>query len=149
LNTGPNWKSFLQRWFITTLGVLAAAKIVQGVSAGDWQSLIIASLLLGILNAFLRPLLLFLSLPLLLVTLGLFTFVINAALLYFVAFLVHDFHVVDFWAAFKGGIVISLVSMAANLLIGKNKPSIKIKTSTPPRPRPPPPNTGSGPVIDV
>jgi putative membrane protein len=142
-------KAFLQRWLVTTLGVLAAANIVDGIKAGDWQSLLVASLLLGILNAFLRPALLLLSLPLLLITLGLFTFVINAGLLYFVGRIVQNFHVLDFWAAFKGGIVISLVSMAANLLIGKNKASIQVKTSrTTPAPRPPR-DTGSGPVIDV
>jgi putative membrane protein len=142
-------KSFLERLLVTTLGVLAAANIVEGISYGDWGSLIAASLLLGILNAFLRPVLMILSLPLLLLSLGLFAFVINAFLLYFVGSIVKGFHVADFWSAFKGGIVITLVSMAANLLIGKNKPKIQVKTSTSITRPPPPANTGSGPVIDV
>lgn len=145
-------KEFLERWFITALGVLVAANVVSGLEFDGWGGLLGASLLLGILNAFLRPVLLLLSLPLLLVTLGLFTFVINGCLLYFVGSVLKNFHVLGFWAAFKGGIVISLVSMAANLLIGKNKPKIQVKASrTTPRSntRPPPPNIGSGPVIDV
>lgn len=139
--------SFLQRWVATTLGVLLAAKIVDGVRAESWQSLLAASLLLGILNAFLRPILMVFALPLLVVTLGLFTFVINALLLYFVAHVVKGFAVQDFWAAFKGSLVVSVVSLFMNAVIGKRE-----KTSRPPPPRSrqkPPPDTGSGPVIDV
>jgi putative membrane protein len=146
-------KSFLERLLVTTLGVLAAANIVQGIKYSDWGALMAASLLLGILNAFLRPVLMILSLPLLLLTLGLFAFVINAFLLYFVGSIVKGFHVADFWSAFKGGIVITLVSMAANLLIGKNKPKIQVKTTATinrqPQTRRTPSDTGSGPVIDV
>ena len=142
----PGAKSFLQRWTITTLGVLAAATIVDGVRAETNFGLLAASLLLGILNAVIRPVMLLVALPLLVVTLGLFTFIINATLLYFVGWIVKPFYVEDFWAALKGSIVISIVSLLANLLFGKKK--TREVPSQPPR-RPPPPNTGSGPVIDV
>ena len=95
----PAVKEFLQRWLVTTLGVLAAANIINGVRADDIVSLLGASLLLGVFNAVLRPVLMFLSLPLLILTLGLFTLVINAVLLYFVSDLVKGFHVVDFCTA--------------------------------------------------
>src|SRR5687767_5291094 len=109
-------KAFLQRWFVTTLGVLAAAGIVNGVHAEGAVPLLAASLLLGILNAILRPILMIAALPLLILTLGLFTFVINALLLYFVANLVKGFSVAGFWPAFKGALVISIISVFANFM---------------------------------
>ncbi len=139
-------KAFLKRWFVTTLGVLAAAGIVDGVRADGAVSLLAASLLLGILNAVLRPLLLIAALPLLILTLGLFTFVINALLLYFVGNLVKGFSVDGFWPALKGAVLISLVSVVANVLLGKKQ----IELRTVPRSKPPnPDHSGGGPVIDV
>jgi putative membrane protein len=144
------WKSFLQRWFVTTLGVLAAAGMIQGIEARDVLSLLAASFLLGILNAFLRPVLLLLSLPLLFLTFGLFTLVINALLLYLVSSLVKGFYVADFWAALKGALLISVVSIIANMMLGTK---VQRRTSEPPRPPPPPnrpqPPGGTGPIIDV
>lgn len=147
-----DWKSFLQRWIITTLGVLLAAGIVDGVRADTVVSLLAASLLLGVLNAFLRPILMLFALPLLVLTLGLFTLVINALLLYFVAHLVKGFQVTDFWAAFKGALVISIVSVFSNVVLGKHEVRVQGgRTQQPPsRSKPnPPPDTGSGPIIDV
>ena len=100
----PALKSFLQRWLITTLAVLAAAHIVRGIDYDDVAGLFIASLLLGALNAFVRPVMMALALPLLILTLGLFTLVINGVLLYFVGSLVKSFHVASFGAAFWGGL---------------------------------------------
>lgn len=139
-------KAFLQRWFVTTLGVLVAAGIIDGIHADGAVPLLTASLVLGILNAILRPILLIAALPLLVLTLGLFTFVINALLLYLVGGLVKGagFYVADFWSAFKGAILISIVSVIANMMLGKPE-----KKEIPPDRKPPPPNTGSGPVIDV
>ena len=144
-------KAFLQRWFVTTLGVLVAASIVDDIHAAGAVPLLAASLLLGVLNAFLRPILLIATLPLLIVTFGLFTLVINALLLYFVAFLVKDFYVADFWAAIKGAILISIVSIFANMFLGKKRPPVENRRTAPaPSSRPQPPaDTGSGPVIDV
>jgi putative membrane protein len=142
------WKSFLQRWLVTTIGVLAAAGIVDGVRADSMVALLATSLLLGILNAFLRPILLLLSLPLLILTLGLFTLVINALLLYFVANLVKGFYVADFWAAFKGAVLISIISVLATMMLGKKEARIEVRRSTRPN-APRPPDSGSGPVIDV
>jgi putative membrane protein len=141
-------KEFLKRWAITAVAVLVAANVVPGIKCDTWPGLIVATLLLGFLNAFLRPLLMILSLPLLIVTLGFFTLIINATLLYFVGQLVKTFHVASFGAAFWGGLVISLVSMPLNLLTGtgsarlevrRGKPSGDDKRS----------GGGDGPVIDV
>jgi len=103
-------QAFLIRWFITTLAVMAAAWVLPGISYDTTGALIGASLLLGIINAFVRPVLLLLSLPFIIVTMGLFIFVVNALLLLLVSSLVPPFHVYGFWNAFFGAILISLVS---------------------------------------
>lgn len=147
-------REFVQRWVVTTLGVLLAASIVDGIRADNALSLVAASLLLGVLNAFLRPILLLIALPLLILTLGLFTLVINSLLLYFVAWAVKGFYVADFWAAFKGALLISIVSLFANAVMGKKQIRVEARRGRPLRrqrtpPPSPPKDTGSGPVIDV
>ena len=102
--------AFVIRWLVTTVAVLIAAHLIPGVSYEGWGTLLGASLLLGIINAFVRPILLLLSLPFIIVTMGLFIFVINALLLMLVSKIVPAFQVSGFWSAFFGSIVISLVS---------------------------------------
>lgn len=138
----PRTKTFLQRWAINTLAVLVADYLVSGISSDSTVRLIIAALVLGILNAILRPILFLLSLPLLVVTLGLFMLIINALLLYTVGFLVPGFHVSGFGSAFLGSLVISFISIILNLFIGGTK-------TNPPQSTPPPRDDGGGPVIDV
>jgi putative membrane protein len=141
---------FLKSWAINTLAVLLAVKIVHGISispASPYAAPIMTALALGILNAFIRPILMLLALPLLIFTLGLFTLVINALLLRLVAWLLPEyFHVENFWAAFVGAAIIGIVSVALNILTGGAKVSVQR------RPPPPPPGKsgpGDGPVIDV
>src|SRR5260370_16741951 len=100
-------KGFLQRWLITTVSVLVATHMVDGIDYDNWQGLLVATLVLGLLNAFLRPLLLLLSLPLVVVTLGLFTLVINPVLLYLVVQL-RFFHVRSFGVAFSATLRLNL-----------------------------------------
>lgn len=107
---GISLAEFLIRWFITTVAVFLAAHIVPGVRYEDYGSLLGASLLLGIVNALVRPVLLILCIPLILVTMGLFIFVLNALLLWMVSGIIPTFHVAGFWDAFLGAIVISIVS---------------------------------------
>jgi putative membrane protein len=131
---------FFKRWAIMTVAALVAAQLVSGIHATP-LGLIVASLLLGILNAVVRPILIFFSAPLILVTFGLFFFVINALLLYWVGHL-KGFRVDSFWDAFWGSLIISVVSMVLNWVTKRPPP--------PSKPPPPPPrDTGSGPVIDV
>ncbi len=114
---------------------------------GDFLYLIFASLLLGILNSVLKPVLKFIAAPLLLFTLGLFMFVINALLLYFVGFLLRPYFSVDtFWSAFKGALIISIVSVVLNFLTGMGNSRVVIRRGGPPRDSGP---GGNGPVIDV
>lgn len=95
---------------MTTFAVFVAAPIV-GINYGDHLGCLLgASLLLGIVNAFIRPILLLLSLPLILVTLGVFILIINALMLKVVGAIVPCFEVPGFWSAFFGAIIISIVS---------------------------------------
>ena len=141
-------KKFLYSWIINTLAVLIAVYVVKGIGYDKPLDLIVAALVLGILNAVLRPVLMLLSLPLLLVTFGLFFFVINALLLYLVGYVMRPhFHVNSFWDAFWGGLVIFIVSTVLHVLTGTGKAAIRFE-----RRRPPPgrgPDAGSGPIIDV
>ena len=140
-----NLISFLKRWLITTVAVMLAASIVQGIHYTT-GGLFIATLLLGLLNAFVRPIMLVLSLPLLLFTLGFFILIINALLLYWVGHILRDFHVDSFWAAFWGSLIISVVSMMLNILTKGGGPRVQVHRGPP---RPPPPRDDGGPVIDV
>ena len=119
----PGTKKFLRflgNWAINTLAVLVAAVILRGhIRYQTPADLIVAALLLGILNAFVRPILMLLALPLLLLTLGLFMLVINALMLYFVGVLMGPhFQVDSFGFAFLGAIIIGIVSIALNALTG-------------------------------
>lgn len=151
------WKEFVQQWVLVTLGVVVAAHIVPGIHYDDALSVLIASLLLGLLNG-LRPLLAVLSLPILLLSLGLFWFIINALLLWLVGYLVRGFHVDGFLPAFLGGLVISVVSFVVRGFLGKGirvqvqrggsapSPGVRRRRG---RDDDGPPGGGSGPVIDV
>ena len=143
----PGLKRFIQSWLINTLAVLVAAKLIKGIHCQRLLDLVVASLLLGIFNAVLRPVLIVLALPLLIFTLGLFTLVINAVLLYFVGSLLRPhFYVKDFRAAFWGALIISLVSLILNSLTRTGNSRVHFQTHR----RPPPSGPGGdGPVIDV
>lgn len=103
--------AFLIRWGITTIAVMAAALIIPGIRYESTGVLLGASLLLGIVNAFVRPVLLLLSLPFILVTMGLFIFVVNALLMLLVSSVVPGFVVDGFWSAFFGAIIVGFVSL--------------------------------------
>jgi putative membrane protein len=103
-------RHFVFRWMITTVAVMITPVFISGVRYDTAGALFGAALLLGILNAFVRPVLLILSAPLILVTLGLFILVINALMLFWVPGLVPGFHVDGFGSAFWGAILISLIS---------------------------------------
>jgi putative membrane protein len=104
-------RPFLTRWFITTIAVAAAVKLT-GMHSSGWMPLLGTALLLGIINAFIRPVLLLLSLPFILVTLGLFILIVNTFMLSIAGGLIPGFHVGGFWNAFFGSIIISIVSWA-------------------------------------
>jgi putative membrane protein len=143
----PKIKKFIASWLVNTLAVAVACAILRkGIHYDTLSDLLIASFLLGTLNAFVRPILLLMALPLLIFTLGLFIFVINALLLYFVASLLPGFHVDSFWWAFGGAFIISIVSLFLNAMTGVGNARVEVR-----RGRRPPKSDGrgDGPVIDV
>jgi len=103
-------KEFLIRWFVTTLAVLGSTWLIPGLSCDTTGALLGAALLLGIINALVRPVLLLLSLPFIIVTMGFFILVINALLILFVSKVIPGFHVAGFWTALFAGIIIGLIS---------------------------------------
>jgi putative membrane protein len=145
----PGLKRFIQSWLINTLAVLVMVKILSPhIRCASLADLFVVSLLLGILNAGLRPLLLLLALPLLIVTLGLFTIVINAGLLYLVHGLMGThFEVESFGWAMLGSVIISVISLPLNILTGTGNTRITFRRQQ--RPPDSKPGDGDGPVIDV
>jgi len=144
----PKFKRFIQSWLINTLAVLIAVYVIPGIHLKDKSVLtpFVVSLVLGILNAFIRPIIMLLALPLLILTLGLFMLVINALLLYLVGVILQSHFQVDgFWSAFGGALIISVVSIVLNSMTGAGGTRIEIHRGR----RPPDSGGGGGPVIDV
>ena len=107
---------FLIRLVVNALALIAVAYVVPGIHVSGIGGALIAALILGIVNAILRPILIILSLPLELITLGLFTLVINALLFWLVGALHVGLDVDGFWPAFWGAIVMAIVSWILSLL---------------------------------
>lgn len=148
----PSPPAAAARLALTAAGVVAASQIVPGIHGDSLPALLATALVLALLNAFLRPVLLLLSLPFLVLSFGLLLWVINAGLLTLASWIVHSFHVDSFWSALGGAAVISLVQLAGSALLGlhrrPNAPPPPGRRS-PPTPRPGSPGDGAGPVIDV
>ena len=106
------------RTLIFMLGLYLASAIVPGVTINGTLDLILAALLLGLVNAIVRPLLFLLTLPLTIITLGLFLFVLNAAMFGLVAALLDNFVVAGFWSAIFGALIVSITSTMASWYIG-------------------------------
>jgi putative membrane protein len=106
------------RTLIIMLGLFLASSLLPGVEITGTGSFILAAILLGLVNAFIRPIAFLLTLPLTIVTLGLFMFVLNAAMFGLVAALLDNFVVAGFWSALFGAIVVGLTSTVASWYIG-------------------------------
>ncbi|MFA5287389.1 MAG: phage holin family protein [Candidatus Omnitrophota bacterium] len=107
---------FLIRWGINALSILIVAHIVKGIEVSNTAVVIVVALLLGIINAFIRPLIILVTLPINILTLGLFTLFINAAIFYFVSTIVKGFVITGFWPAFWGYILFSIISFLLSSL---------------------------------
>ena len=109
---------FLVRLLISALGLGLASWIVPGLAIADGVTLLLAALLLGIVNAFVRPILFVLTLPITVVTLGLFLLVLNAAMLGLVAWMLDGFAIAGLGSAILGSIVVSITSWIASWYVG-------------------------------
>jgi putative membrane protein len=113
---------FILRWVINAIALFLAVYLVPGVNLqGGWTSLIWLALIFGLINAFLRPLLKLLTCPLIVLTLGLFTLLINTFLFWLTSQVGQavgiNLTIVSFWAAFLGGLVVSVVSVIMSLIL--------------------------------
>ena len=109
---------FILRGLIAALGLWAATEMLDGFTIDTATTLVIAGLLLGVVNAIVRPFALLLSLPALLLSLGLFLLVVNAAMLGLVALMLPGFRIAGFWTAVGGAIIVSVVSWIGSWFIG-------------------------------
>lgn len=119
-------RSLLIRWLINTLALYVAVQVVPGVDyRGGAMGLVIVAAIFGLVNALLRPFLTLLTCPLVLVTLGLFLFVINALMILFTGWVSTRFElgfsVTGFWPAFWAGLLISLVSLVLSVMVGEKE----------------------------
>lgn len=117
-------QAFLVFWGLNTLVLWAASRIMPGVSIDGPESLLLAGLCFGLVNAFLKPVLFILTLPVTVLTLGVFALLLNTAILFLVAWLVPGFTLGTFWQAFVAALFISFASFLINLMI--RRPSITI-----------------------
>ena len=112
----------LLRLVINAAALWAATRLVPGIAfSGDWRLLLVVALVFGVLNAVVRPVLMLLTLPFLLLTLGLFTFILNAFMLWMTSSVSEalglGFHVAGFWAAFLGALVVTVVSFGLSVVL--------------------------------
>jgi len=104
---------FIVRLFLTALSLLLVTQLLPGIHVDSFLTALVVAFFLGILNAVVKPVLIFLTLPITVLTLGLFIFVINAAIFIFVASFINGFVVEGFWYALFGSILVSIVSSIA------------------------------------
>jgi putative membrane protein len=107
----------LLRWLILTVAIIVASYLLEGIHVSGFFPAFFAAALLGILNALFRPVLILLTLPINILSLGLFTFVINALMLVMVSGVVSGFEVHGFWTAVFGSLIISIISWLLNSFI--------------------------------
>jgi putative membrane protein len=108
-------------WLINAVALVAVAYLVPGIAVSDFITALVAALVLGLVNAVIRPILILLTLPATLLTLGLFIFVINGLLFWFVGSFISGFTVAGFWPGVFGAIGYSLVSWALSALLPNKK----------------------------
>jgi putative membrane protein len=116
-----NMPQFIITWIITAVSLLITAYFVPGIKIDTVTAAAIGAIVLGLINAIVKPIMILLTLPLTILTLGLFLFVINALSFYLVAYLTPGFHISTFWAALLGSIVLSLVSSILSIFFGRDK----------------------------
>lgn len=112
---------FLLRWGISTIALLVIVHLFSGVATANMTALVVMALVLGLLNSFLRPLLTFLSLPFLILTLGISTLFVNALTFFLAAKLVHGMYIAGYWSAFWAAILYSIITFLINMLLGADR----------------------------
>ena len=112
-------QGLIVRWLVSAVALYLTARIVRGIEVHGLAPLLFAAITIGILNAIVRPIILLLTLPLSVLTLGLFVLIVNAGMLWLAAEVVKGFEVHGFWSALGGWLLMSFFTFAINLLIGE------------------------------
>ena len=121
-----DFAKLMQRWLLLMVGVFLAAQLLSGIHYDSTGSLIAVVLILSVLNLIIRPLLILLALPFVILTLGFGVLIVNALLFSLVGEIVPGFHVDGFGSAFFGALIVSITGLIANILIGSQKVEVKI-----------------------
>ena len=110
-------KNFLIKWLVNIATLYIIIHIVAGVSADSWGSIVVAAFVLGLLNAFVKPVIILFTLPFTILTLGLFTLIINAFIFILASKFVKGFEVINFWSAFWAALLFSIISSILNFML--------------------------------
>lgn len=113
-------KNYIIKTLINAIGLLAAAYFIAGIRIENYGTALLAALVLALLNAFLKPILLIITLPINILSLGILTLFINTFMLYISSKLVRGFVIEDFWSAFFGALCLSVVSFLLNVFVGNS-----------------------------
>ena len=108
--------ALLLKWIVLALSIMFVGWIIPGISISSFFTALIAAIAIALVNVFIKPVLIFLTLPINILTLGIFILVINAVLFMFVAYLVPGVEIDGFWSAFLGAIVLSILAIAISWL---------------------------------
>jgi putative membrane protein len=109
--------SLIIRWIINAVALMLVSYLFQSIEVSSFAAALVAALVLGLVNAVIRPILILITLPINVLTLGLFTLVINALLFWFVASFLEGFEVAGFWSAFWGALTYSIISFVISMLV--------------------------------
>ncbi|MFA5143049.1 MAG: phage holin family protein [Candidatus Omnitrophota bacterium] len=137
-------RNFIIKWAVNIFTLFIIIHIVAGVNADSWGAIVVAALVLGLLNAFVRPVIILFTLPFTILTLGFFTLVINAFIFYLASKFVKGFEVMSFWSAFWAALLFSIISSILNFVLA---PKVVTYTGGPFYRRPP--KRSDDDVIDV
>ena len=110
-------RGLVLRWFVTAFALWLTSQVVSGIQFHGMGAVFVAAVVLGIFNAFLRPMVLLLTLPINLITLGLFTFVINGFILWLTSEVVRGFEIHGFWSAVLGALLLSVFSLLLSAFV--------------------------------
>ena len=105
------------RWLLFALAIMFVAWVVPGIEVAGFWSAVLVTIIMALINIFIKPLILFITLPINILTLGIFTFVINALLFMLAGYVVPGFEIEGFWAALLGSIILSILGVMINMLV--------------------------------
>ena len=110
-------RNFLIKWIVNIVTLFIIIHIVAGVSANSWGAIVVAAFVLGLLNAFVKPVIILFTLPFTILTLGFFTLIINAFIFLLASKFVKGFEVINFWSAFWAALLFSIISSILNFML--------------------------------